>query len=99
MILENGYETKTTFWLDFTIAEKFGANAIKDTFERSFRDWKNNYIYMTELCCVMSWKACGWYKKNDEYVNLYSEYYHKVDGYCFDHLKGDELNYFIRWTD
>ena len=30
--LENGYETKTTFWEDFTIADAFGVDAINDTF-------------------------------------------------------------------
>lgn len=45
MKLENGYETKTTFWEDFSIADAFGADAIKDTFDRSFKNWKNNYEF------------------------------------------------------
>ena len=31
-MIVNGYEMKTTFWNDFTIADAFGINAIKDTF-------------------------------------------------------------------
>ena len=99
MRLENGYETKTTFWEDFTIADAFGENAIKDTFKRSFDGWKNNCEYVTELACVMSWKSCYWYQKNEAYMNMYSEYYHKVDEWCMTHLKGDELQYYLKWTD
>lgn len=29
---ENGYETQTTFWEDFSNADKFGESAIRDTF-------------------------------------------------------------------
>jgi len=31
------YEFKTTFWMDFTIADAFGLDAVRDTFKRSFR--------------------------------------------------------------
>lgn len=37
---ENGNEVKTTFWEDFSIAERFGLSAIQDTFKRAFKEWK-----------------------------------------------------------
>ena len=37
---ENGTEVKTTFWEDFSIAERFGLSAIQDTFNRAFKEWK-----------------------------------------------------------
>ena len=37
---ENGNEVKTTFWEDFSIAERFGLSAIQDTFNRAFKEWK-----------------------------------------------------------
>ena len=37
---ENGNEVKTTFWEDFSIAERFGLSAIQDTFDRAFKEWK-----------------------------------------------------------
>ena len=37
---ENGYEVQTTFWEDFSIAERFGLSAIQDTFNRAFKEWK-----------------------------------------------------------
>lgn len=98
-ILENGYEIKTTFWSDFSIADAFGIDAIKDTFNRAFSEWKNNTEYVTELACVMSWKSCAWYEKNNEYSMLYADYYHKVDEWCMNNLKGKDLNYYLKWTD
>lgn len=100
MRFENGYETKTTFWQDFTIADAFGVSAIEDTFNRSFRDWKTNVEYVTELAMIMSIKSCYWYENNnDAYTTLYSNLYHKVDEWCMNHLKGNDLTYYLKTTD
>ena len=40
-------ELKTTFWQDFSIADRFGSKAIKDTYKRAFDGWKNNTEYVT----------------------------------------------------
>ena len=40
---ENGYELQTTFWEDFSIADRFGLTAILDTFNRAFKEWKEDY--------------------------------------------------------
>ena len=32
---EYGYEPITTFWDDFSIADVFGASAVKDTYKRA----------------------------------------------------------------
>ncbi len=37
---ENGYELQTTFWEDFSIADRFGLSAIQDTFKRLSRNGK-----------------------------------------------------------
>lgn len=49
----NGYEPITTFWQDFSIADKFGNNAVADTYRRAKSEWKDNYKYWTELCHVL----------------------------------------------
>lgn len=36
----NGYETITTFWDDFSIADRFGIAAIKDTYKRALMSGK-----------------------------------------------------------
>ena len=46
---ENGYELQTTFWEDFSIADRFGLAAVLDTFNRAFREWKGDYKFLTEL--------------------------------------------------
>lgn len=49
-----GYTPITTFWQDFSIADKFGPAAIRDTFKRAFAEWKGNYKYLTELVMVIA---------------------------------------------
>lgn len=93
------YEFKTTFWSDFTIADAFGTEAIKDTFNRAFKHWKDNYEYLTELVLVLNWKIWQHYEKNETYARLYNELWSRADNYGLDNLKGDELTYFIRTLD
>ena len=61
MILENGYEMKTTFYEDFTIADAFGSSAVNDTYKNAFLSWKHDHIYMTELSMVLNWKVFEFY--------------------------------------
>ena len=49
-----GYEPITTFWDDFSIADAFGKNAVEDTYDRAFREWKSNYKYLTELVMIIN---------------------------------------------
>lgn len=55
-MIEYGYQPKTTFWMDFSIADKFGIAAIKDTYDRAFKEWKTNHVYLTELVMVLNHK-------------------------------------------
>jgi len=94
-----GYETKTTFWEDFSIADLFGLDSIKDTFNRAFNEWKHDHIYLTELVMVLNWKCWHWADKKYDYSDLYAELYYKADAYACKHLKGEELSYYYRTTD
>ena len=47
-MLEIGYELQTTFRNDFSIADRFGLSAVQDTFNRAFKEWKENYKYLTK---------------------------------------------------
>ena len=51
---ENGYTVQTTFWEDFTIADRFGLSAIRDTYNRAFKEWNENYKFLTELVLVLN---------------------------------------------
>lgn len=100
IILPNGYKLKSTFFEDFSIADAFGSKAVKDTFRRAFKEWKNNLEYATELSIVMNLKCWYWYDHDNlEYSNLYSDYYYKVHYWCLDHFKGADLKYYLDITD
>lgn len=95
-----GYKPLTTFYTDFSIADKFGIDAIKDTYQRASKGWKNNYKYITELVMVLNWKSWEHYGHNDtEKSILYSDLYYELDAWCLDNLKGEELEYYIQTTD
>ena len=90
---------ETTFWDDFTIADAFGLNAIQDTFDRAFNEWKSDYKYLTDLVMVLNHKIWFCYKKDDSIAKLYNTLLMKADGYAVNNLTGDELNYFLEVTD
>lgn len=93
-----GYKPITTFYTDFSIADKFGVDAIQDTFNRAFEEWKTDYKYLTELVMVMSWKSFE-HQNNLEYANLYSKLYYIADEFARENLKEDELEYYYETTD
>lgn len=95
----NGYETKTTFWMDFSIADHFGIRAIKDTYKRASEEWKHNAVYMTELVLVLNWKCWSWHQKNSILCDLYSDLYYRARDLAYDTLTGENLQYFYRTTD
>lgn len=93
------YDFKTTFWTDFSIADRYGIPAIRDTYSRAFEEWKDNYIYLTELVMVLNWKIWQWYGKIEEFAEIYNELWEITDMYAMENLHGEEMNYFIRITD
>lgn len=95
----SNYEFKTTFWSDFSIADRYGIPAIKDTYNRAFKEWKDNYIYLTELVLVLNWKIWQWYETRESYAEVYNELWEKADQYAMENLHGEEMNYFIDTTD
>ena len=96
---ENGYEIKTTFWEDFSIADKLGVGAIRDTYNRAFEEWKNNYVYLTELVLVLNHKIWQHHQSDETKARLYDELWRKADAYACDNLKGEELDYFYETLD
>lgn len=98
-MLDNGYETITTFWDDFTIADSFGVDAIKDTYKRAFEERKGDYKYLTELVLVLNRKIWYWYKKDKIIANCYNTLWAECDWYAYNNLEGKELSYFVNITD
>lgn len=96
---ETGYKPITTFYMDFSLADKFGINGIVDTFNCAFNEWKNNYKYLTELAMVLNWKIMEHYRTNIEYAKIYEKFFYMVDKYAIENLKGSELEYYYDITD
>lgn len=95
-----GYEPKTTFWDDFSIADRFGEKAVADTFKRAFNEWKGNHVYLTELVMVLNHKLWAHYdRENYELSTVYDELWKKANNYAYNNLKGEELKYFYQTTD
>ena len=72
-----GYQPKTTFWMDFSIADRFGIKAIVDTYERAFKEWHTNHIYLTELVTVLNQKIWQGHEKNDTIAKVYDHLWRK----------------------
>lgn len=94
-----GYKPITTFWDDFSIAEKFSPAAVIDTYHRAMENWRSNYKYLTELVMVLNWKIWQWYEQNEGLANLYNTLWEAADLYACENLKGEELRYFYETTD
>lgn len=99
MKLENGYEMKTTFWEDFSIADASGEDAVVDTYKRAFKEWKKNYIYLTELVIVLNRKIWQWHEKNKTLAKVYNNLWKQADEYACENLKGKEASFFYKITD
>lgn len=97
--LMNGYQSKTTFMLDFSIADRFGVDAVRDTYKRAFKEWKANYEYLTELVIVLNLKIWEYYQSDEDLAKLYDELWRKTQDYAYKTLKGEELTYFFQCTD
>ena len=77
----NGYKPMTTFWMDFSIADKFGYKAVQDTYRRAFHDWKHDCKYLTELVLVLNHKAWQHADRNAVLSELYIQLYEIADNY------------------
>ena len=92
-----------TFWTDFSIADAYGINAIKDTYKRAFAEWKSDYKMLTELVMVLNHKMWQHYERTKDadnaYVVVYAKCFEEADEYAMDNLTEDKLRYFLEVTD
>lgn len=96
---ETGYKPISTIYEDFSIADGFGVEAVKETFNKVFNEWKNDYKYLTELVMALNWKIAEHYNVDMDLARLYDELWRKADSYACNNLKGEELDYFYSTTD
>lgn len=90
----------TTFFMDFSIADRFGDDAIKDTFERAFNEWKGGLPLPYRSCNRFESKIWEWYEAgNEPRARIYNDMWIKAQNYADENLKGEELRYYLRTTD
>lgn len=99
-LLPNGKE-ETTFWQDFSIADRWGSSAIKDTFDRAFGEWKHEIKYLTELSMALNHKIWAWYEKDEEIARVYNDLWEKVNDYVYESGKVSQkdIDYYFSVTD
>lgn len=94
---------QTTFWMDFSIAEKFGIRAVKDTFSRAFNEWKYDIRYITELAMVLNYKIWDTYKQHKALAEVYDELWKQVEDYVYEdenpHYTQEEISFYFNVTD
>lgn len=94
------YECQTTFWEDFSIAEHFGEEAIRDTYKRAKAEWKYDRIYGTELSMVLNHKCWYWYEeRNTKLSQLYAGLWEEWHNWVLENWRGEDLTYYLRVTD
>lgn len=93
---------KNTFFMDFSIADIYGVNAVKDTYRRAFQEWKSDYKMLTALVVTLNHKIWQHYEatpRREDLVRLYDNLWRQAEDYALTNLKGDELQYYYNITD
>lgn len=98
-----GYKPITTIYYDFGIAEKFGVDGIKSTYQEFTKKGgfcEGNYRNATELVMALNWKIWEHYKTNEKIARLYDGLWKKAVNWYFETFtKQEELDYYFRVTD
>ena len=99
--LEREFEIKleTTFWEEFSIADQYGSDGVREHYDLVFDQWKDNLKYLTELVLVLNWKIYQWYQVDDTLGLTYDELWKETDEYALSTLKGDDLHYYLSTLD
>lgn len=85
----NDIELKTTFWNDFSIADQFGLDAVRDTYERTFKEWRENISYAKELVFVLNHKIFQHYEENPRLSEFYTKVYEQANEWCLEYFSAE----------
>lgn len=79
-MLAEGYQFKTTYWNDFSIADKFGVDAVKDTYRKVLPQARLKPMDFAELVCVLNWKIWEHYDNhNESLISTYNALWDEAD--------------------
>lgn len=82
------------------MAERFGTEAVKDTYRRARAEWERDRVYGTELSMILNHKCWYWYEEqNTKLSQLYAELWKEFDNWILDNWKSEDLGHYLRVTD
>ena len=87
------------FMQDFKIADRFGEGAIKDTFNRCMKEWKDNVEYFASFVLTLNHQIWNWYERDEKIGRLYNDLWRKADAFGADHFKGEDAKYYFTFLD
>lgn len=95
-----GYQPISTYYTDFGIAEWYGADAIRDTYNNAISNWGSDIKWVTEIVMVLNWKIWEhYYSGNEQMAKFYDSLWRQSVDYVFEHFSGDDITYYLRTTD
>lgn len=101
-----GYKPLTKHYEFLKNCESLGRKDLREGFNKIFQIEQTQYEntndprFITELAMVVNWLM--WEANDNGIISLsvtYERYYHKVNDWCLNNLKGDNLTYYVRTTD
>lgn len=95
----SGYQPKTTFFADLSIAECFGQKAVQDTYVKALKSYRNNIVYITELVLCLNHKIWQLHQIDEPMAKLYDDLWRQGQEYVIKHFKGEDLSYYYNVTD
>ena len=93
------FKFESSFWEEFSIAENYGSDGIREHYKVVFDQWKGNLKYLTELVLVLNWKISTWFGVDDTIGKTYDELLRDADGYALNTLKGEDLHNYLSTLD
>lgn len=101
----DGYEPVTTLWGDFGVADIFVLNgmepdAVQDTFNRCFEEFKDDKDYGTELAMVLNHKAWEHDRENhNKLTSLYIKLFYELQDYILNNWSEKDKSYYLKITN
>lgn len=86
------------FWQDFTIAERYGEKAIKETYERC-KEWKDNPEYWGALVLTLNHKIWAYYETDVKLAEIYNGLWEEAQDWGYGHFKGKDMEVFFHIID
>lgn len=99
-MIEENTELYTTFGSDFSIADIFGTEAVKDTYKRGLDFALSDAKYFAEFVMVLNHKIWQWYQVNDDLAKVYDTLWREADNMIDDdHFSKEDVRYILKYLD